>query len=406
MGTEPSDRLYDRIGVIVESHEPAEALRHAGGELVAAGRYHEAFDAETLLARVELGLPILKRLSDADYTADQRTRYEERIASACRTASSRFLKRGEFAPAYQYASMIGEFDEIRKAVDLYRYDPEKSPDERLQEVIEIALGQAVHSAKGIELTLRRSGICPAITATENVLLQDPDRTAREQCVKLLVRKLHAELIANLVAEITRIEGKQAVGARIEALLDGRPKLFENDAYHIDTSHLHSIVRMARILPKCDEVLLAAQLCEYGRRLSPNYKHDEGSPFHDPYVDGLLYFTGLAGSATPKALETFRGRADDSNPDVDGTYPVEIYVGLLAKLGRFAEAASYAETKLSGRPIGSNPACPGVNELWLSAGDPNRLAESARKRGDLLSYLAGKVLARTARSSQSKPSSRS
>ena len=54
------------------------------------------------------------------------------------------------------------------------------------------------------------------------------------------------------------------------LIEGRDWLFEDDGYHIDTSHLSSVVQMAVHLTPCDELRLARELCAYGKRLSPRF----------------------------------------------------------------------------------------------------------------------------------------
>jgi hypothetical protein len=89
---------------------------------------------------------------------------------------------------------------------------------------------------------------------------------------LLVQTLHRELTSNLRAEIARQEGSQpkeqtAKEQSIEQLVAERDWLFLEDAYHIDTSHLHSVVRFARVLQDADALRLAADLTEYGKRLS-------------------------------------------------------------------------------------------------------------------------------------------
>ena len=52
----------------------------------------------------------------------------------------------------------------------------------------------------------------------------------------------------------------------------RDEIMEDDAVHIDVSHLSSVVQMTLELPPGDETIpLALDLCTYGKRLSPGYR---------------------------------------------------------------------------------------------------------------------------------------
>lgn len=61
------------------------------------------------------------------------------------------------------------------------------------------------------------------------------------------------------------------------LVEAHPELFADDAYHIDTSHLSSVCQMALYLPPGEENKLARELCEYGKRLSPNLRGGGATP---------------------------------------------------------------------------------------------------------------------------------
>src|SRR6185436_17719578 len=100
----------------------------------------------------------------------------------------------------------------------------------------------------------------------------------QQVAALLVQTLHRELLANLKAEVARQEGSQPKEATIEQLIAERDWLFLEDAYHIDTSHLHSVVRFARVIQDPAALRLAADLTEYGRRLAASYQFQTEEPF--------------------------------------------------------------------------------------------------------------------------------
>src|SRR5947208_982453 len=76
--------------------------------------------------------------------------------------------------------------------------------------------------------------------------------ARQYFIRALVRALYAELRGRLTAEIEGRFGIAPAGADappdtpgvIRQLLEGRDWLFADEAYHIDTSHLSSVVQMS------------------------------------------------------------------------------------------------------------------------------------------------------------------
>ncbi|MFN7805708.1 MAG: hypothetical protein ACK5TO_16950, partial [Planctomycetaceae bacterium] len=74
------------------------------------------------------------------------------------------------------------------------------------------------------------------------------------------------------------------------LLAGREMLFQAGNYHIDVSHLNSVVRFARRLePQDQELDRALQEAQYGARLSPQYQDGGNAPFTDFYPAHIRYF---------------------------------------------------------------------------------------------------------------------
>ncbi len=141
--------------------------------------------------------------------------------------------------------------------------------------------------------------------TEGLLGQCADKQIRSEVIKRLVRSLHHELFQNLASDIEQREGKRPIGTKIEMLLANRTWLTENENYHVDTSHLHSVVRMARELEKSPELHQAISLCEYGSVLSPRYHYQEATPFDQFYLDHRIYLRAIAGAEVNQALEHFR-----------------------------------------------------------------------------------------------------
>lgn len=381
-------QAFDLLSRAARNGKPEEVLDKLIEQLVQNKEFHRAFDALTMRARHELGLPLILSGSNSDIPVDIRNAYEEKLVEACRRVGNWLLENGEVGQAFHYFNMLGELEPVREAIDKF-VPPEDDDDRKVEEIVEVAVGQGVHPSKGLKLVLQRYGICQAITSCEQILVQAGNTKVREDCIKLLVRELHKELTGRLQAEIEAKEGSAPAAASVTVLIKGRDWLFADDNYHIDTSHLNSVVRVSRLLPKCEEIFLAIQLCEYGRRLSERYRYPDPPPFENVYEDSLAYLKTVAGMDVAAGLEHFRKKADSVDMEMEGTFAAEMYVNLLVTVGKEAEAIEYAARKLNDRSSPSM-ACPSLNELCQKAGRFDQMAELARKRNDLVSFAAGLI----------------
>jgi hypothetical protein len=88
-----------------------------------------------------------------------------------------------------------------------------------------------------------------------------------------------------------------------------------------------------------------------------------------------------------AIAHFRAKIGSSDPDRRGA-PIEaqVLVGLLVRIGRLNEALDVAAEHLGPYPE-STMICPDVPHLCQRTGQFARLAEVARKHGDLVHYAA-------------------
>jgi hypothetical protein len=220
------------------------------------------------------------------------------------------------------------------------------------------------------------------------------------CIRALVRALYAELRERLTAEIERHEGKAPPEAAespdtpgvIRRLMAGHAWLFEDEFYHVDISHLSSVVQMSMHLEPCTELDMARELCEYGQRLSGRFKNPGDPPFEDQYRAIGLYLGILAGDRVEEGLDYFRAQAEQADPETVGTYPAEVLVNLLLKLDRAPEALAVARKYLAAVD-NRRLSCPGIAELCQKVHDFRTLAEVAREQGDAVHFLAGLLASR-------------
>src|SRR5229473_6347137 len=220
-----------------------ETLRSGGAEagfdlLIAKFReekkYPLVFEARLMKSRHALGLPVIHNGQLEDLPDDKRATHERAFMDAAREAGGLFLADGDIPRAWSYFRAIGETAPIAAAIE------QLQPQENQEAVIEIALHERVHPRKGFELILANYGICRAITFLD----QYPDRKTREDCIRLLVRTLHHDVVENLKRTISKNEETAPESNRVPELIAGRDWLFGEYDYYVDTSHLLSILRFS------------------------------------------------------------------------------------------------------------------------------------------------------------------
>jgi hypothetical protein len=172
---------------------------------------------------------------------------------------------------------------------------------------------------------------------------------------------------------------------------GRDWLFQDDYYHIDVSHLSSVVQMSINLSPCPELGMARELCAYGQHLSGRFLGQTDPPFEDLYRSHDIYLAILAGENVEGGLDYFRDQAARADPETVGTYPAQVLVNLLLRLDRPREALDVARQYLAAAD-NRQLSCPSIAELCQQVNDYRTLAEVARAQGDPVHFLAGLLAA--------------
>lgn len=374
----------DQLRTALETHGPGPAIDALCEELRTAEDFQALFYALLMKKRVELGVSPFPSGPSADLPPETHEAYEESIRDAGRLVGGIFLERRQFARAWGFFRMLGEIEPMREA--LAAYTP--SDEDDTYSIVDIAWQQGVLPQKGFDLILDRHGICSAITMVSSAdLSQNPD--LRTYCIGNLVRALHQQLLERLRGDLGATKDLPA-NATIPQMVAAFPDLCADDIYHIDISHLQSVVQMASLLPKGPELDLAIDLCAYGAKLSPNLRGDMPAPFDGGYTDYAIYFNLLMERDVEAGLKHFRGKLAEARLQQD-TYPAEVLVNLLVKLNRVPEALAVAREELA--EAGPGLSCPSVMELARQANDFSALADAARISGDPVNYLAGLIAAR-------------
>jgi len=377
-----SAETYDRLRKTLASQGPAKAVDQLCADLRELGDFNALFYALLMKKRVELGVSPFPAGAAAELPAETHAAYEQAIRDAGRLVGGEFLNQNDLRKAWFYFNMLGEADPVREYIE--KYQPTDADD--IQPVVEVGLYHGVHPAKGFDLVVERYGICNAITTYSG---QDFSRNpgAKQHCIRALVRSLYVQLLERLKADVESRGGTVPVGASIGDIVRGHRELFEEGAYHIDTSHLSSVVQFSLELDACPERKMARELCAYGERLSESFKFASDPPFEKTYADYKILLDVLDGENVEAGLKHFRDKIDPAAAE-GSTFPAEVYVNLMLKIDRKAEALAVAKKYLAGE--NRQLSCPGVYELCQQAGDFTGLSDAARTRGDGVNFLAGLI----------------
>jgi hypothetical protein len=374
---------FDRLKTALAKSGPTAAIDDLIAELRRAEDFSGLFYALLLKKRVELGVSPFPTGPASELPPHTHEPYEQTIREAGRHVGNIYLQRGELPRAWTFFRMLGEPGPVKDA--LAKLDPK--PDDDIYPLVEIAWQNGVLPEKGFDLVLDRHGICSAITMVGGSDLSS-NAALRDYCVGRLVRALHEQVVERLRNDLAARGVTVPEVASIPRLVEGHPELFGEDAYHIDTSHLSSVVQMSTHLPPGPELDLARELCEYGRHLSPGLQGNNDPPFEENYTDFLAFLDVVAGIDTDRNLERFRAKAE--RDFAEGiTYSAQVYVNLLVRANRLKDALAAAKRYLL-REDERNLICPGVSDLARRLGDYGSLADAAMARSDAVQFLAGLI----------------
>ena len=381
---EEIEQLHETAGAAAMIDRLIETLR-------SEKNYHRLFDALLLKVRFEMGLPLVGTSSFDDVPAEKQAAFEERYVAAARDTGESLLAEGDIPQAWVYLRTIQEPEKVRAAIEALPL-PDES-DEKTEEIINIALNEGVHPVRGFELLLRTHGICNTITAFDQ---QAPQFSPgdRRHVAELLVHELYDDLCRTLRQEIEQKLAGVSPGETLRELLAGRDWLFEDGNYHIDVSHLNSVVRFARFLDSSSsELQQAIELAEYGTHLDAQFQYPGDPPFEEFYPAHVHYLNVLAGNDRDRGLAYFRDRIDAQTEEQDRAIVAYVLVDLLGRIDETDEALNVAETYLKHLDEGSGFS---FSDLCRRAGRWDTLQAIARERGDLVSFAAALIRDRSDR----------
>ena len=256
--------------------------------------FHRWFDARMIRARRQLGLPLTQPTSLRDIPEAQEAEWRKAYTDAARDAGYHFLRNNLLADAWAYFRTIREPQPVRDAIEQLVQSSDGTPGADTDEVLNVALYEAAHPVAGITLLLRTHGTCNTVTALSQMIGQMTP-AERRQAAAVMVRHLYADLLANVRRDVERRQPALKPDLTLRELIAGREFLFADGNYHIDVSHLHSIVGFARHLHREDpELRLAIDMSLYGQQLSEHLRYPADVPFDDYYSASEQFLQAVAG----------------------------------------------------------------------------------------------------------------
>ena len=204
---------------------------------------------------------------------------------------------------------------------------------------------------------------------------------------MLVEHVYSEVLQSVRSHIEREEGTLPVEENLSRLIADRVWLFGEFSYHLDPSHLSSTVQAARYLQDPRYLRFAVEMAEYGEKLHEQFQYPGEEPFVELYPSHRLYFQALLGENQEGAVNYFRDRARNLDAYQQGSQAAEVYIDLLARISRPAEAIT-ATIELIPDNVHTTGLAPDLLELAQRSGKYEQVLDVYRRRENLLGFASG------------------
>lgn len=375
-----SDTIFLQLAEFNQQQGPAATLDRLIEYLESEKRFHELFEALKMRMRLRLGLPPAQVDRDEHLSEDLELELERHLIDACRRVGEGLLSSGKIREGWMYMRPVGDraaAARILQAVEV--------SDDNADEMLEVLLHEGVDIARGYEISLSKMGTCSSITLFETAMTSR-SRADQQIAAGILVRHVHRELFENVKHDLARREGKELSESTLESILKLRPDLLRDGTYHLDTTHLASTVRFARVLDDQAELTQALDLAIYGRHLHPQFQYPGEEPFLDLYPASAIFFRALLGQGVDAGVRYFTQKADSVDKQQHGTVAVEVLVDLLSRVGRPEVAIQELARRLTSddRPLGIAPT---MLQLSSRLGDFQSMRQICQQRNDILGFAA-------------------
>jgi hypothetical protein len=164
--------------------------------------YHDLFDVLLMRERLRLELPVSTATPITELPEEKRTQLEQAYLTICREVGFALLAQKRVREAWPYLRPLEEREQVVQQIKAI-----PAEEDNLQTLVEILLHEGVDVEAGYQLVLNHYGVCNAVTAFDGIVMTRP-KPERLRAAAQLVRQVHEELSANVVADIERREGQR------------------------------------------------------------------------------------------------------------------------------------------------------------------------------------------------------
>jgi hypothetical protein len=363
-----------------QRHDPAAMIETTIQHFRQNGRPLELFEALKMRIRHRLGLPLIAPEDEPRQSDDVDRQLEAGLLEACRETGELFLSQGKIREGWMYLRPTG--DTARAAELLAQIEPNE---DNVEDLIGVLLHEGVAIARGFRLLLNRNGTCNSITTYEQSIA-NRDKPNRAAAARVLVEHFYNELCESVRGDIARNEAPAKAGETLHEMMSQRKWILADGGYHLDTTHLSAVIRIARVLEDPPSLQRAWELTQYGKRLHHQFQYPGEEPFVDFYPSHSAYFSVLLGRDVEAGLALFKRKMLAADPTQHGTAPMEVYTELLDRCGRSAEAIDVALAQVP-EDVPSPRLVPPLLEMAARCGHYEPILDYCVRKNDPLGYAA-------------------
>ncbi len=368
--------LHDDPAAMIES-----TIEHYRGE----GKPLELFEALKMRIRNRLGMPLIAPEDEPRQTDAVDRQLEAGLLDACGETGEMLLRQGRIREGWMYLRPTG--DHARAARLLQEIEPD---DDNAEDLIAVLLHEGVDIARGYQMLIDRNGTCNSITTWDQAIT-GRSKADRVAAAEVLLNHFYAELSESVRGDIARNEAPAAADESLGEMLAKRKWILADGGYHLDTTHLSAVIRIARVLDAPELLQKAWELTQYGKRLHHQFQYPGEEPFVDFYPAHSTYYSVLLGRDVDAGLAVFQRKMEACDPEQHGTGPMEVYTELLDRCGRSAEAIDVA-LKMAPDEVPAPRMVPPLLEMAAKCGHYEPILQYCIRKNDLLGYAATTVAA--------------
>jgi hypothetical protein len=369
--------IFERFRHCVSDRKTAAALDLLIAHFRDESKFAEQFEAMKLKIRFGLNLPLIPREGDCELDEPQQRVLEDRLLDACREVGSRLIQNGQLEEGWFYLQPVADRPFVRSVIENVPVN-----DDNVEWLINVALMQCAAPAFGYRLLIRRRGTCNAITTFDS-LWEGLEKPIRRCLAEILVDHVYDELAASISRHVEEVEGPASELRSVSQLMCDRDWLFTEGGYHLDVTHLASIMRIGRIVGDPRSLRKLVEMAQYGQQLAGDFQFPGQPPFEETYKAYQLFFEALLGQRCDEAIDYFQRKSNAEIAAGENTLATETLVDLLYRLDRKNQALEIALERLADRT--TSGVAPRIFEIASDHEALQRLVEFFHAKQDLLGF---------------------